>query len=230
MIKAAVITVVLFLSTSLAQAAPIVGVTGTSNTGDFSGFSTLQETLDFSNISGSQLTDVTTNGFGWFSDGSAPGPTGYPVINTYSLNALYQIGALGFWNAATPTNPMGPLGNNAFGFQDVIIESSVDGTNFSPLVGAAFTLAGLHTFSIAPDTSGNSAEILNFNPVSATFVRFTVLTDYNNAGFPGYQALVFDGLFLANVPELSPNGAGLAFAVLGLLSLAATRGKRLRSI
>lgn len=222
MLKAMVATCLLALSTALCQAAPIVGVTGTSNTGDFdtaSGFSTLNETLDFTNISGNDLTDITTNGFGWFSDGSA----GYPVINTYDLGGVYSLARFGFWNASAPDST--PLA--AFGLQDVVIEWSLDNVTYNPLTGAGFSLIGLYTFAQSSDGQGQPAEIVNFGAVTAQYFRFTVLTDYNGQGFPSYQALVFDSLD-PSAPELNPAAATLPFAFMATLLLAgATRRKSL---
>lgn len=207
------VSVAVLVLASTAQAVPIFGVTATSSVADLPGFSALSDTVDFTNLSGSMLSDITTNGFGWF----ASGPVQLPVINTYSLNGNFLLSQLGFWNAATP-DPT-PLGNNAFGFRDVLIETSTDNLSYVPVVGGTIT-AGVHTFAIANDTSGNSAEILGFNPVVASFVRFSVLTDYNGAGFPGYQAVIFDGLAISSsVPELEARGAIMPFCFLASLCL-----------
>lgn len=203
--------------TAACYAAPIMGITVTASVPDAAGFDPISKTVDYSNLSGNTFSDVTTNGFGWFSDGTSP----LPFTITYNLNGLFDIGSLALWNAATPTNPDGPQGNNAFGFLNVLIESSTDGTNYAALSGATLT-AGVHAFAQVADASGNKAEIVGFNTVTAAFVRFTVNSSQNGSvNFAGYQAVGFDGLASAT-PELNANFL-LPFCSLACLCLAGRR-------
>ena len=206
--------------TAACYAAPIMGITVTSTAPDFADADPIAKTVDYSNLSGSTFADVTTNGFGWFSDGNV---VTLPFTITYNLNGLFDIGQLALWNAATPTNPEGPQENNEYGFLDVLIETSANGLAYTAVSGATLT-AGVHSFAQADDASGNKAEIVNFNPVTAAFVRFTVISAQNGSpNYAGYQAVGFDGIASAT-PELN-GSASLPFCAVACMCLM-TLGRR----
>ena len=209
MLKTALVSTLLVLTTYLCHAAPILTVTATANAPEFPGFDTIGKTADLSNLTGNTFADVTDNpSFGYIADGSAP----IPVFD-FDLGGSFLLSRLGLWNI------VGENGNNVFGLQDVSITSSTDGLVYNPLTGAAF-LAGVHTFALAPDTFGNGPEIVNFDPVVASFVRFTVISNYNGDNLAGLNTVMFDGLLAPAAPELNPSAANLPLCFMSLLVLA----------
>jgi hypothetical protein len=208
----------LALTLGMAQAAPITGVTATSSAPTFPLYDPLPKTLDNTNLSGNTLSDVTTNALGWFSDNALP-------ILTYNLNGSYTMSRFGFWNASSSNPPNTTTGVNQFGFQDVLIETSLDGVLYTALTGSSFATPGEYTFLMASESSGNPAEIVNFNPVTASFVRFTVNSTFNSSDYANYIAIMFDADSVA--PELNANAANLPLTVLACLWLiSASRRQR----
>lgn len=194
--------------------APVTGVTATTSLGDYNPgtFNTIQQTVDGTTLSAFSLTGVTIGQPGWFANNS--GPVG--VID-YNLNGSFILNQLGFWNAEGF--------NLGFGVIDALLETSSDGLIYTPLTGAGFT-GGVYTFAPGLNGTGNLPEIVSFNPVTASYVRFNLLTNYNGSTFPGYQAVVFDGVAAAaSVPEIDAGSASIP-VVLVLISLFAVSDRR----
>ncbi|MEM8946597.1 MAG: discoidin domain-containing protein [Planctomycetota bacterium] len=138
---------------------------------------------------------------------SAPQATPKPDINgqiDFDLGGLYSIDSFAVWNTTFP---------NEVGVNDISVETSTDGVNFSALVGgpSSFTQGN----GISTD-SQQAAEVFTFNQVTASHFRFNILSNFNpGLGFPnlvGLQEVAFNGI---SVPE--PSG----FVCFGLFALMA---------
>ena len=193
-------TVGLSLLGSNAQAALITGVTVST---------------DMGSLGGTDITN-TVNGVGW--PGDVPALTGTHAASTqgntwigsldsgntitFDLGDSYDLAGFSFWNFN---------GVNTAGIQNVTVQSSTDGTNFSTISGAPTV------FAQANFDAPQDPELFSFNPVTASFVRFLVgsnygLTDFGNA--TGFAEVQFDGTLAAT--ETTPEqGTLLGLMVLG---------------
>nr|WP_321237448.1 discoidin domain-containing protein [uncultured Psychroserpens sp.] len=138
--------------------------------------------------------------------GTNPGNAFYATNNTgtidFDLGGSFLVDGLTFWN----TNAPGP---GATGIQGVIISSSEDGTNFTPISGAPSTFAQVVTPSSA-------AEQFSFTEVTASFIRFDILSNHGDPGnlvafaevaFSGVETLGVTDSVLEESISLYPNPA-----------------------
>lgn len=216
--RVAKMTMLGFLLSLTGLAAPIVGVTAITDLGDYPGYPVIQTVADGSNLSSFSAGAVTTEALGgWFSDGLGPVGT-----VTFDLGAQFAVNSFAFWNA-------GPFG--LFGVQTATMEYSSDGgATFNPFTGGAFGVGGLAAFAPAPmlASTGNVAQIFNFNPFVANVIRMNTLTTYNgDSNSPGFQAIIFDG---EQVPEIDPKSVGAPLMLsMGLLALSLGRRRKASS-
>jgi F5/8 type C domain len=107
---------------------------------------------------------------------------------TFNLNGTYNLTSFSLWN-------YGASGFGTPGVKGVTIQTSIDGTNFTTLLGAPTQFA-----EVAGST--RNPEIINFAPVDAAYVKFQILSNY---GYPTNTALSevqFNGTAVAtSVPE-----------------------------
>jgi hypothetical protein len=132
---------------------------------------------------------------------------------TFNLNGSYSLGGFSLWNFnANPTQ----------GVRGVNILTSIDGTNFTTVAGAPTQFA---------DGANNSPELpeqFSFAPVTASYVRFQVLT---NTGNFRTQAGLSEVQF--NSASVSATAVPEPFTILGTLagfSSAVGLKRRLRSV
>jgi hypothetical protein len=179
-----------------AQAALINGVTVSTDMGERLPF------LGINNIvNGSGLPGNTPSLTGLHRDGSFAGTSwlSNPVITgniTFNLNGTYSLGGFSLWNFN---------GDNSFGVKGVNVLTSTDGSTFT-------TVAGSPTqFQIGSYFTTESPEVFSFAPVTASYIRFQVLSNYGSPFVTGLSEVQFNGTPAATaVPE--------PFTILGTLT------------
>ena len=120
----------------------------------------------------------------------------------FDLGGSYLVDGLAFWNANAP-------GPGQTGIQGVVISSSEDGVTYTPITGAPSTFAQVMSPVI-------SAEQFSFTAVTASFIRFDVVSNYGDPGnlvafaevaFSGVETLGVTNSVLAETISLYPNPA-----------------------
>jgi hypothetical protein len=169
---------------STAEAALINGVTATTNLSV--GFGNINNIVNGSGLPGNtpSLTGthaVSTNSNAWFGSLS----TGDQI--TFNLNGTYDLAGFSLWNYQV---------NNTIGINRAFILTSTDGTNFTPLAGPPAS------FAIGANFAPESPEQFNFTPVTASSVRFQVLSNYSGGITAGLSEVQFNSADPAtSVPE-----------------------------
>ena len=115
---------------------------------------------------------------------------------TFNLNGSYSLDGFSFWNWNN---------NNLVGIKDVTVQSSTNGTTWTTIAGAPTQ------FAIAANAP-QSPEQFSFSPVTASFVRFVVSSNWGGS-FAGFSEVQFHG---TPVPEPSALLALLAFGLGGV--------------
>jgi hypothetical protein len=101
----------------------------------------------------------------------------------FDLGGNYRVEGLTFWNENGP----GPGGT---GIQDVVISSSIDGINFTPIAGAPMMFTQVMS-PISP------AEQFSFTAVSAKHIRFDVVSNYGDmGGLVAFAEVAFEGTII----------------------------------
>jgi hypothetical protein len=161
----------------------INGVTASTDMGENSG-SSINNIVNGSGLSSLSLTAthaqaIPTNAWGSITQ------TGNI---TFNLNGLYSLAGFSLWNFNFAS--LFPVGVNG-----VNVQTSTDGSNFTPVIGAPTQ------FAIATNSINENPEQFSFAPVDAAYVKFNVLSNYGG-GFTGLAEVQFDGSPAAtSVPE-----------------------------
>jgi hypothetical protein len=135
------------------QVYPVQPVSATASSSDLG--STPQNTINGSGFTNG--THSTANPAMWVSSTTGPQPTWIQ----YAFDSVYKLADMHVWNYNVVFEPV--LG---FGFKDVTIEYSTDGTTWTLLKEVQFARApGLDNYA--------AATIVNFGGVGAKFVRLT---------------------------------------------------------
>ncbi|MFT5245053.1 MAG: hypothetical protein ACI8QQ_003001, partial [Psychroserpens sp.] len=120
----------------------------------------------------------------------------------FDLGGSFLVDGLAFWNENAP-------GPGQTGIQDVVISSSEDGVTYTPIAGAPTSFA-----QVMSPTS--AAEQFSFTEITASFIRFDVLSNYGDPGnlvafaevaFSGVSTLGVSDSVLADALRLYPNPA-----------------------
>ena len=140
----------------------IPNVTATTNMGSLNPDTTPDKMVDGSGLTGANFTSFA----GLHDDADQTGWKSVPGITegfvTFNLGNLYELDAFGVWNH--------PQLNGDRGVQDVLVEISTNGTDFTLLPGGPTRFAR----SMAPV----SAEVFTFPAVAASYVRFDIIDGY----------------------------------------------------
>ncbi|PSB40270.1 discoidin domain-containing protein, partial [Chamaesiphon polymorphus] len=147
-----------------AQAALINGVTVTTNMGALLG-TNINNIVNGVGLPGDIPSLTETHAVGSPSNAWI-GTLSTNNLITFNLNGSYNLGGFSLWNF----NP-----TTTFGVRGVNILTSIDGTNFTTLAGAPTQ------FADGADNAPESPEQFSFAPVTASFVRFQVLTNTGNS-------------------------------------------------
>jgi F5/8 type C domain len=149
---------------------------------DGSGLSSLSLTASHS----SNISDLNSWGA---ASGTATGNI------TFNLNGVYSLAGFSLWNYSN---------YNPAGVKNVNVLTSTDGTNFTAVAGAPTQ------FAIGAANVPESPEQFSFAPVTASYVRFNVLSTYgfDTAGLNEVQFNSADSA--TSVPE--------PFTILGTLT------------
>jgi hypothetical protein len=108
---------------------------------------------------------------------------------TFDLNGTYRLAGFSLWNFNA---------DRTVGVNGVNVLTSTDGTNFTSVAGAPTQ------FAIGSNFAPESPELFSFTPVTASYVRFQVLSNYgfNSPGIAtGLSEVQFDSASAAAVPE-----------------------------
>ena len=125
-------------------------------------------------------------------EATSPGNAFFATNDTgsidFDLGGSFLVDGLAFWNANAP-------GPGATGIQGVVISSSEDGTNFTPITGAPSTFA-----QVMSPTS--AAQQFSFTEITASFIRFDVLSNYGDPGnLVAFAEIAFSGIAAPPVEE-----------------------------
>jgi hypothetical protein len=142
--------------------------------------------------------DATIPTNSWASQ--APATTG---TITFNLGGNFLVNGFAFWNQ----NGGGPGANGTTGIRDVVILSSTDGVTFTPIAGAPGTFAQATGNNVDP----KAPETFSFAPVSAAFIRFTVINNHGDPAQTGFGEVAFSRA--AGIPAFVATNAGTAPAV-----------------
>ena len=115
---------------------------------------------------------------------------------TFNLGASYNLSGFSFWNFNSA--------NHNLGIRGVTVQSSTDGVSFSTVLGAPTEFARGIDGSMPP-------EVFSFSPVTTSYVRFVVASNWGNTNYTGFSEVQFDAAAPAAVPE--PTG------IVGLLAV-----------
>ncbi|GCA94069.1 MAG: discoidin domain-containing protein [Microcystis sp. LE18-22.4A] len=192
----------IFGVTQNAQAALITGVTASTDMGVVNPADVnIADTVNGRGLPGNtpSLTGNHATAIGGNAWLSAPNIVTGNV--TFNLNGSYSLAGFSFWN----------FNRDIFtaGIKDVTVQSSTNGTTWTTIAGAPVQFAIAANAAIPP-------AVYSFSPVTASFVRFVVASNWgwtgSNAGFSEVQ---FDGTPIP-VPEPSSLLALLAFGLAGV--------------
>jgi hypothetical protein len=189
----------------------VSSLTGTTTNNNYSTLDMLNGKglpLDKPSLAGSHAG--TNIGNAWRSNSTTVNPVTGNLNNsigiTFNLNGYRSLAGFSFWNATG-----GPNQNVAgFGVKNVTFEYSNDnGANFTPLAPTAFN-GGAWTGAFTQ--GGTSPQLVDFQTVGATHVRFNIASNYG-----GNRVAINEVQFKA-IPEPSASLAllGLGLAGVGL--------------
>jgi F5/8 type C domain-containing protein len=105
---------------------------------------------------------------------------------TFDLGTPYSLTGFSFWNQ----NAGGPGPAGSTGIQGVAVLYSTDGVSFVQLPGAPGAFAQVSA------TGPVGPERFSFPPVTASFVRFQITSNYGDVNNTGFAEVAFDGLSL----------------------------------
>ena len=139
-------------------------------------------------------------------EGTSPGNSFLATNDTgsidFDLGGSFLVDGLAFWNENAP-------GPGQTGIQDVVISSSEDGVTYTPITGAPTSFA-----QVMSPTS--AAQQFSFAEITASFIRFDVISNYGDPGnlvafaevaFSGVATLGASDSVLADALRLYPNPA-----------------------
>lgn len=189
---------IVLLSAEAVHAAYITGVTASTDMG--SGFGTsLTNTVNGVGLSSLSLTathaaTIPTNS--WV---SAPGILTGNV--TFNLNGLYDLTGFSFWNQ----NGGGPGLNGSTGIRGVQVLTSLDGIIFTPKGDAP------SEFAQVPGNVNLPPQVVTFGTVTASFVRFSIASNWGDPFQTGFAEVAFDGTLIPEPSSLILSGLGGVF-------------------
>ena len=102
----------------------------------------------------------------------------------FDLGGTFILDGFSFWNQ----NNGGPGASGTTGIQGVVVSSSLDGVNYTPIPGSPTTFAQVTTDLSPPET-------FTFTPVNASFIRFEVSSNYGDTS-TGFAEVAFSGVEL----------------------------------
>jgi F5/8 type C domain len=108
---------------------------------------------------------------------------------TFNLNGTYSLAGFSLWNFNA---------DNTVGVKGVNVLTSTDGTNFTTVSGAPTQ------FAIGANFAFESPEQFSFTPVTASYVRFQILSNYGFTLFgnaTGLSEVQFNSASATSVPE-----------------------------
>ncbi|NCR11073.1 MAG: discoidin domain-containing protein [Microcystis aeruginosa LG13-11] len=176
-----------------AQAALITGITASTDMG--SNGTDIINTVNGQGLPGNTPSLTGTHALAAFNAWAGSQSTGNI---TFNLNGSYSLTGFSFWNLNNP--------DNTAGIKDVTVQSSTNGTTWTTIAGAPTQ------FAIAANAPQSPAQF-SFSPVTASFVRFVVASNWGFSGATGFSEVQFDG---TPVPEPSALLALLAFGLGGV--------------
>lgn len=193
-------TALTFLSATSVSAINITGVTASTNMGTNHPAIDIQNTVNGAGLPSNTpaltgLHDRGDNPNVWFSSNGVT--TGNIDFN---LGGSYNLSGFSFWNLNA---------HHGAGINGVIISTSTDGSAFTSLAGAPTQ------FSLGQHFSSQNPEIFAFSPTLASYVRFTVTSNYGDNTNTGFSEVQFDGTAATPVPfDFDPS---LGFVSLGVV-------------
>ncbi len=106
----------------------------------------------------------------------------------FELGGSYLVDGLTFWNQNAP----GPGGT---GIQEVIVSSSEDGITFTPIDGSPTIFSRVMTGT-------SPAETFDFTPITASYIRFDVISNYDDPGnLVAFAEVAFSGTEVLGITD-----------------------------
>ncbi|MBD2289213.1 discoidin domain-containing protein [Microcystis wesenbergii FACHB-1317] len=124
---------------------------------------------------------------------------------TFNLGRAYSLDGFSFWN----------LSSNLFrnqGINGVTVQSSTNGTTWTTIPGAptSFNIGSAGLLATQPP------QVVSFSPVTASFVRFVVLSNRQSSLIPGFlRSTGFSEVQFSGTPIPEPSSL-LALLAVGL--------------
>lgn len=188
-ISSCVLTILLLFAATNSYALILTGVTASTNMGNGFG-SVIGNIVDGSGLSSFALNATHASGTpsnAW----AAPTETGFV---TFNLNGLYNLDGMSVWNFNA---------SNTAGVNGVNILTSLDGISFTALAGSPASFAIGNSIAVTP------AQTFSWGTVTASFVRFQILSNHGFGGATGLSEVAFDGLLVPEPATVILLGIGL---------------------
>jgi hypothetical protein len=141
---------------------PITGVTVTASSANTNGGQTAAKTIDGSGLDAATGQHSNVDSDGWLTAQTSK----LPAWIRYDFGQVYIIQQMKVWNSNQKTEPF--IG---FGAKSVLIESSVDGTTWTPLK--------TEEFAKADGSSTYTGFVVDMAGVQASSVRLTIQTNWS---------------------------------------------------
>jgi hypothetical protein len=104
----------------------------------------------------------------------------------FDLGGSFLLDGLAFWNANAP-------GPGQTGIQEVLVSSSEDGVTYTPIAGSPITFTQVMTPT-------SPAEQFSFTEITASFIRFDVISNYGDPGnLVAFAEVAFSGVAILGV-------------------------------
>jgi F5/8 type C domain len=219
-LKLGLATLALSIATaSTAQAALITGVTASTTLGNIGGnigFN-IDDIVNGYGLPGNTPSLIGTHDRRVTTTNAWAGSLDTGNLITFNLNGTYSLAGFSLWNFN---------GTNTVGVNGVNVLTSTDGTNFTSVAGAPTQ------FAIGADVAPVSPQQFGFTPVTASYVRFQVLSNYGFTDFgnaTGLAEVQFNSASATSVPEPLPILGTLAGVGSGAALKRRLRGVRSKS-
>jgi len=182
-----ILSIALMYSTTFLHAQDIINPVSATTTLSAQFGSSLDNTI---NGAGLDVFPSLSASHGGTNPGNAFYATNEVGTIDFDLGGSYLVDGLSFWNVNAP-------GPGQAGIQEVVISYSEDGVTYTPIPGSPSTFA-----QVVTPTS--PAEQFSFTEVSASFIRFDVVSNYGDPGnLVAFAEVAFSGTEVLGVADIN---------------------------